>query len=204
MTASVNSELVEAAGEDVAELKSDDGGGGSSTQEMVSTPVSWMYSLFLVVFGILVIQALVSVLPPAIDASLSENPPNDIQVGFLFGAWNVTIDGAEQRLMVVVVIAALAGSYARVASLYRRRTYKGLKRGQIARDMSRFVSGVAVALIVYIALRAGLLAPASDSADVASPVGFAAVGALAGMFSPEATDALGRLAGVLLPASRKT
>ena len=53
----------------------------------------------------------------------------------------------------------------------------------------RFLIGAALALILYFALRGGLIGTDGTSTDV-NPYGVAALSALAGLFSKQATDKL--------------
>lgn len=99
----------------------------------------------------------------------------------------------EHRLMIVMLLAGSLGSFTHVATSYT--DYVGNQAFEFRWTwwyLLRMVVGGSLALIFYFLLRGGLISPAADGATNAglNPYGLVAVGALAGMFSKQATDKL--------------
>jgi hypothetical protein len=104
---------------------------------------------------------------------------------------------ADERLVITVAAAGALGSL--IHTLTSFADYVGnraLAQSWVWYLVLRTPVGIALALLFCIVLRAGLIAP-SVPADFATvhplllnPYGFAAIGALAGMFSRQATDKL--------------
>lgn len=100
----------------------------------------------------------------------------------------------ESLFFVTVAFAGALG--ATVHSLRSLVIYIGtreLRRRWVPFYVVRPVLGAAIATIFYVVLRAGLFSPSSGS-QTASPYGFAAVGALAGLFADQAIEKLKKIA----------
>ena len=107
--------------------------------------------------------------------------------------WGSVILPAEIRLMFVAAIGGALGSYVHLATSFA--DYAGNEKLTTNWGwwyILRPFIGMALAEVVYLALRGGLLnASGSDSATTAiSPYGVAASAALTGLFSKQATDKL--------------
>jgi IPT/TIG domain len=111
----------------------------------------------------------------------------------------------DARLFITVVAAGAVGSL--VHCLTSFADYVGnrsLKRSWVWYLVLRTPIGIALALLFYVVLRGGLIAPtltstATDSGSkshawtLLNPYGLAAIAAMAGMFSKQATDKLSEL-----------
>lgn len=94
----------------------------------------------------------------------------------------------DERLFFLVIVAGALGSYIHAATSFA--DYVGnrkLARSWIWWYVLRPFVGIALALIFYFVVRAGFL---TGGAGDVSPYGVATLGALAGMFSKQATDKL--------------
>ena len=95
----------------------------------------------------------------------------------------------DERLIFLVIVSGALGSYIHAATSFA--DYVGnrkLTASWIWWYILRPFVGVALALIFYFVVRAGFLT--GGSGDNVSPYGVATLGALAGMFSKQATDKL--------------
>ncbi|PPJ46202.1 hypothetical protein C0075_10910 [Rhizobium sp. KAs_5_22] len=108
--------------------------------------------------------------------------------------WNFT-DQVEVRLLMIVLVSGALGSAVSAARTYAN--FHGLGRYEPSWTwwyLMKVPIGMGLALFLYLVVRGGLFsASLSDSGavmDTANPFGFAALGALAGMFAKEASDKL--------------
>jgi hypothetical protein len=96
----------------------------------------------------------------------------------------------ETSLFLLIFAAAAVGSFVHAATSFV--TYAGnrtLRRSWIVWYFFRTLIGIALATVVYLVVRAGFFASASDPEEV-SPFGVAAIAGLTGLFSKQATDKL--------------
>lgn len=97
-------------------------------------------------------------------------------------------------MFLIVVLFGAIGSILHVATSFS--SYVGNQRfveSWVWWYVLRIPVGMGLAAIFYVVLRGGFFSPASGSVDpkeIVNPFGFAAVSALAGMFSKQATDKL--------------
>jgi len=102
----------------------------------------------------------------------------------------------EERLILLVIVAGALGSYIHAASSYvDYRGNRQFRSSWMLWYLARPFIGVCLALIIYFAVRGGLLLlvlKGSDVTDAAhiNPFGVAAVAAMTGMFSKTASDKL--------------
>lgn len=108
--------------------------------------------------------------------------------------WNFT-DQVEVRLLMIVLVSGALGSAVSAARTYAN--FHGLGRYEPNWTwwyLMKVPIGMGLALFLYMVVRGGLFsASLGDSGavmDTANPFGFAALGALAGMFAKEASDKL--------------
>jgi hypothetical protein len=98
----------------------------------------------------------------------------------------------EVRLMLIAVLAGALGAYVHLATSFA--DYSGNQRLMLSWAwwyVLRPFIGMALAEVVYLSLRGGLLSATGDNvAGAISPYGVAAVTALTGLFSRQATDKL--------------
>jgi hypothetical protein len=119
-----------------------------------------------------------------------EPPPK--RAGFLWlGPWNVDIE--ILFFLIVACAGALGGSVAAIRSLGVYVGSRTLFRSWIPFYFFKPLVGALLATIMYLLLRAGLFSPSASNAQV-SPYGFAAIGALVGLFSDQASEKLKRVA----------
>jgi hypothetical protein len=120
----------------------------------------------------------------------------------------------DARLFITVVAAGAVGSL--VHCLTSFADYVGnrtLKRSWVWYLILRTPIGIALALLFYVVLRGGLIAPTLSPAapdtgakshawTLLNPYGLAAIAAMAGMFSKQATDKLSELFDTLFRTDR--
>jgi hypothetical protein len=136
------------------------------------------------------------------------------------GLWRETKDLADQMsfvlpmlgskpvsgntwLLLLVLSAGALGSFVHAATSFA--DYIGnqsAKRSWVVWFILRPLIGSALALIFYLTLRGGLFTSGTDSKSI-NLYGFAAIAALAGMFSKQATDKLSEVFDVLFKPSDK-
>jgi len=136
---------------------------------------------------------------PVVDANHGDQFTTPMLFGYRLKA------SPDARLFITVVAAGALGSL--VHCLTSFADYVGnrnLKRSWVWYLILRTPIGVALALLFYVVLRGGLIVPAlppasSDSGPsshpwtLLNPFGLAAIAAMAGMFSRQATDKLSEL-----------
>jgi len=96
----------------------------------------------------------------------------------------------DMRLLLIVICAGALGSFIHAATSFV--DYVGNRRfvqSWIVWYFMRLPIGSVLAVVLYVTLRGGLIT-ANASSGTVSPYGMAAVAALAGMFSKQATDKL--------------
>lgn len=147
------------------------------------TSVRIAFGLYLMLLNATLVFVLISVWPDGTSQTTSET---------LHLFWNKLSFSlsVETRYLLIVAISGALGSYIHTATSFadfvgNRRLYASWTWWYLLRP---FI-GMALALIVYFAVRGGLIG-ASTGANVLSPFGIAAIAGLAGMFSKQATDKL--------------
>jgi len=103
----------------------------------------------------------------------------------------------EVNLLALVLLFGALGSFVHVAKSFASFAgNRALVSSWVWWYLLQPVVGMALALLFYVLIRGGLLAPGSNAGAV-SPYGVAGVSGLAGMFSKQATDKLGELFGAM-------
>lgn len=143
--------------------------------------------VYLLILPLLLTCLLVAIWP-------SPYTPQGRTVAELRSPWNFT-DQVEVRLLAIVLVSGALGSAISTARSYAN--FHGLGRYEPNWTwwyLMKVPIGMGLALFLYMVVRGGLFsASLSDSGavmDTANPFGFAALGALAGMFAKEASDKL--------------
>lgn len=146
-----------------------------------------MLGVYLLILPILFTCLLVAIWP-------SPFTPQGKTVPEIRSLWNFT-DQVEVRLLMIVLVSGALGSAVSAARTYAN--FHGLGRYEPSWTwwyLMKVPIGMGLALFLYLVVRGGLFsASLSDSGavmDTANPFGFAALGALAGMFAKEASDKL--------------
>ena len=138
--------------------------------------------------------------PPATTVVVQAAPNPPIHV---FGA-QLQVD-REARLFIVVALAGALGGL--VYALRSLTWYAGNRTLKYSWMMLYYLQpfvGAALATIIYVVLRGGLVVVTTQAApDVVNPFGFAAFGALVGLFSAQAAEWLKRIfEQVFVPAQK--
>jgi hypothetical protein len=128
---------------------------------------------------------------PAVVHGTAETPTR--QRITLFDGRIVFRPSTESTLILLVILAGALGAHVHAATSFAK--YVGTRR--FARSwywwyLGRLPIGSGLALIVYFALRGGLIGGDASSKAV-NPYGVAALAALAGLFSRQAVDKLGEV-----------
>lgn len=103
-----------------------------------------------------------------------------------FFGWSISA-GVDERLFVIVpVTGAIGGILHALRSLYQYVGNRQLRRSWLLMYLSVPLVGALLALLFYIVLRGGLVTTQASSTDL-NIYGFAAIAALVGLFSEQAT-----------------
>lgn len=165
----------------------------AASERALPDPVSieWasVLGVFFLVLALLVFWILIQTWPvPATGAGAT-----GYAEAWLF-SWSLGSLSPDGRLFLMVAAAGALGSL--VHTLTSFVDYVGNRRlawSWIWWLVLRVPIGMALALLIYLALRGGLLAPSQPnggSTSLLNPYGFAGIAAMAGMFSKQATDKL--------------
>ncbi len=162
----------------------------------------FLFGIYFVLLSLLILYVLISIWPLVFSAQHVEAPPTASSPR-LFGYIPLNRLNPEVGLFLVVVLAAALGSYVHSATSFA--TYVGNR--QIIKSWSwwyvlRPFIGVALAVLVYFAIRGGLFLTSGDAANI-NPFGIAAISGLVGMFSKEASDKLHELFGTLFKTTKE-
>jgi len=117
---------------------------------------------------------------------------------------------ADSRLFLTVVAAGALGSLVHcITSFADYVGDRSLRQSWVWYLILRTPIGIALALLFYLVLRGGLIAPTlpegssnGHTATILNPYGLAAVAAMAGMFSKQATDKLAEVFDVLFHTTK--
>ena len=144
------------------------------------------FGSYLVLLNLVLVYVLLKIWPGKLPIQ------TESEVTFLWGLPPTTL-WIETRYLLIVATAGALGSYIHLATSFadylgNRQFYRSWGWWYVLRP---FI-GAALALMVYFALRGGLIAGTSGAENL-SPYGVAAVTGLAGMFSKQAADKLREL-----------
>jgi hypothetical protein len=152
-------------------------------REPMRSAVRIAFGLYMMLLNLILVYLLFRIWPSTVPMSPAEWVPvfaNRLRIYLT----------PETRYLLIVVLTGALGSYIHAATSFadfigNRQLYGSWAWWYLLRP---FI-GVALALIVYFAVRGGLIGGAAG-ADALSPYGVAAIAGLAGMFSKQATDKL--------------
>jgi hypothetical protein len=155
----------------------------SSSAEPMSRLTRLIFGVYMMVLDVLMVYLLIKIWPDNPSQTAAET------VAMFGNRLSVSIT-LETRYLLIVVLAGGLGSYIHAATSFadfvgNRRCYASWTWWYVL----RLFIGVTLALMVYFALRGGLITP-TTGASALSPYGIGAVAGLAGMFSKQATDKL--------------
>jgi hypothetical protein len=159
----------------------------SPQKDTVSTLEKAVLLLYFISVAVLLMYFLIRLWP--------DHPPSggttwDKRVYVFWKPGAIAYVSDDVRLLLLVVMAGGLGSFIHAATSFV--DYVGNRRfvrSWLLWYMMRPLIGSALAVVLYVAVRGGLLNPAAGSESV-SPFGVVAVASLAGMFSKQATDKL--------------
>ena len=159
-----------------------------SPPKPMTTITLLIFGLYMILLNIVMIYLLIKIWPDKISQNQAERPAVET-VNLFWNQLHISLT-LEVRYLFIVIVAGGLGSYIHAATSFadfvgNRRCYASWTWWYVLRP---FI-GVALALMVYFAVRGGLTG-ATTGADVLSPYGIGAVAGLAGLFSKQATDKL--------------
>lgn len=169
-------------------------GGVSTSPPVPATRVQiTLLGILLVVTGVILFYLVFKAWPPTpwpTDEGTKKNLLDVITFFARFPSLRFDIHTSiDERLIFLVIVAGALGSYIHAATSFA--DYVGnrkLTRSWLWWYLLRPFVGVSLAIISYFVVRAGFLT--GGSGDNVSPYGVATLGALAGLFSKQATDKL--------------
>ncbi len=139
------------------------------------------FGISLIVLNLALVYVLVKIWPATLP------PAHEGSVTLLWGTLPIHL-WLETRYLVIVAVAGALGSYIHLATSFAN--YLGNRRLVWSWwYVLRPFIGTALALILYFAVRGGLIA-GTGGTETLSPYGVAAIAGMAGMFSKQATDKL--------------
>jgi len=137
--------------------------------------------------------------PPTTLAVVSA-PNEPVQ---LFG-WSMRLEREARLFLVVALAGALGGLVYALRSLAWYTGNRNLKYSWLLTYPLQPVVGAALATITYVVARGGLIVVTTQtSSDTVNPFGFAAIGALVGLFSSQAAEWLKRIFEQVFTAAMK-
>jgi hypothetical protein len=144
----------------------------------------WAFGVYLVVLSLAIFYLLFRLWPGQIPIRAEHLPVTIIPRFLVMDVWT------EARFLALVALAGALGSYIHLATSFadyagNRQLVKSWQWWYVLRP---FI-GSALALVVYFAVRGGLIAGASGAENL-SPYGLSALAGLTGMFSKQATEKL--------------
>jgi hypothetical protein len=159
----------------------------SVTQSFLDGPLRWLGIIGLTIYFVALYGGL-TYIQFGLWRGASETVQKEMTI-HLPGYDRYTITGNTWLLMLILTIGAL-GSFIHSATSFA--DYVGNKKARLSWVvwfLLRPLIGSALALVFYLTLRGGLFASTTDVQSL-NIYGFAAIGALTGMFSKQATDKL--------------
>jgi len=143
------------------------------------------FGIYLIVLNLGLLYVLVKIWPGTIPLK------SDVQqVVLLWGGWLAFPLAPETLYLLIVALAGALGSYIHLATSFA--DYVGNRKlvgSWMWWYLLRPFIGMALALVVYFAIRGGLVTGETSAGNL-SPYGVAAVAGMAGMFSKQAADKL--------------
>ncbi len=163
---------------------------------------NWL-GLYFIVLSLLTFYILVATWPVVVPWQ-----PSQFYDAWLFGVIKVGAT-ADSRLFITVVAAGALGSLVHVLTSFADYVgNRNLRQSWIWFFVLRTPVGIALALLFYLVLRGGLIVPSlpestgQTPATLISPYGLAAIAAMAGMFSKQATDKLSEVFTTLFQTAK--
>jgi hypothetical protein len=163
-------------------------------------------ALYLISLAIFCAYVLIKIWPHSTPALSSETKPgpaaDPVWIVFFWREAGYWI-WAETRLLLIVMLSGALGSLVHaIRSFFWYTGNRRLVRSWSAMYVLLPFNGTILAVILYLVIRGGFFSP-SSSVDVTSPFGFAAIGALIGLFSREAVHKLKQVAETFFAAAEQ-
>jgi hypothetical protein len=176
------------------------GGTGDSSSSLGGMASSWekvALAAYLCVIAALLMYFVIRLWPEAATPGGAWNR----QVLVFWSSTPIQDVSDDMRLLLLVIVAGGLGSFIHAATSFvdyvgNRRFVRSWMLWYVMRPLI----GSALALVLYVAVRGGLLTATAGSQSV-SPFGVAAIAGLAGMFSKQATDKLNEMFTTLFKTS---
>lgn len=189
---------------DLDDTRTDEGQQVDTTKAAKGRRALQMLAAYYLLLPVVLIYFLFSIFPPHPWWDTAHKDWTHRPMHFLFFAKEVwtTLD---ERLIILVIVMGALGSYIHTATSYA--TYRGNRQfsaSWLTWYLLRPFVGVALALIVYFALRGGLLSMALTTAPETTeinPFGVGAIASLTGMFSKQAADKLAEVFNTLFKSA---
>jgi hypothetical protein len=165
--------------------------GFARSRPSTSTTAVNLIGFLLLIGGGVLIYLLVAIWPAVMagTAAPQEGPVGRIPTVTVFAVARLTLD-QDSALLLLVILAGALGSFVHVATSFS--TFVGNQRFELSWTWwyaLRPLIGAALALLVYLALRGGVLSAQAGGGAV-NPYGIAALASLVGLFSKQAADKL--------------
>lgn len=124
---------------------------------------------------------------PAASVSPAASPTERVEFISFFGGWLTVTVYSERRLLLLVMLTGALGSLMHaLRSLYWYTGNREMVWSWAALYFLLPFTGAILAVIFYLVVRGGFFSP-QGGVESTSPFGFAALSALVGLFSPQAT-----------------
>lgn len=151
--------------------------------ENMPTPYVLIFGVYVILLNVLLVYVLVRIWPSTV-------PPGDDRLALFWGGRLAFQVSVETRYLLIVIVAGALGSYVHLATSFA--DFLGNRRLRLSWGwwyLLRPFIGVALALVLYFVVRAGLISGTSDGKAL-NAYGVAAIAGMSGMFSKQATDKL--------------
>lgn len=158
---------------------------------------------YLILFSIILLYGLMQVWPSPTPAGSST--PRSSSITFLIWTFSISdkVRADEVRMLLIVAMAgALGGLMHALRSVYWYVGHQTLVRRWVPMYILLPFVGAILGIVFYLVIRGGFFSPQA-TAEQTSPFGFAALAALAGMFSEQAVLKLKQVFETLLTKAPK-
>ncbi len=152
----------------------------------VQVPIIIVLSLLFAALTVLLIYTVIQAWPPAAPAGASQTPSS---TGFNYFGFTVTIPDEARIFIVIVASGAAGGALHTLRSLSWYVGNRNLLWSWVLMYCLLPFVGALLSAIFYVLLRGGLLSAQTSTGNL-NVYGFAAIGALVGLFSEQAVTKL--------------
>ena len=170
----------------------------TDTREVGQKPMTWQRPAIgwgIIAFGALLFAQLLALWPAVIAATTAGGTTPETTV--LFGLAHITFNPEVALLLMVASVGALASLVELMRAFSKYAGRDELSRRWTWWYLLRPVQGAALAVVVYFALRGGLLEGINGAQQQLNPFGVAAFAAFVGLFTRHAVEKLRKVFDVL-------